>query len=168
MRRAIAIAAVLLCLQPRVGVAQGLDEAQVKAAFLFNFAKFVEWPGPANGPLVIAVAGDDRLADVLQGMVRGRTFAGRSFLIRALRHIDDPAGTHLLYIAPSRQRDDAGMLGRTHGAVLTVGETVQFLRDGGMVRLFREDQRLRFQIDAKAAAAAGLRVHAQLLSLAVN
>jgi hypothetical protein len=54
------------------------------------------------------------------------------------------------------------------GAVLTVGETVRFLRDGGMVRLFHEGGRLRFQIDAKIARAAGLRVHAQLLSLAAD
>ncbi len=166
--RATAIAAVLICLFPPLLPAQVLEESQVKAAFLFTFAKFVQWPAPVEGPLVIGVAGDERLADVLQALVKGRTFQGRAFVVRALRYADDPAGCDLLYIAPSREREDVGMLQRTHGAVLTVGETVRFLREGGMVRLFREDSRLRFQIDAKTAHKTGLRIHAQLLSLAVD
>jgi hypothetical protein len=168
VKRALALAAVLICLLPRPAAAQPLEESQVKAAFLFNFAKFVQWPSGAERPLVMGVAGDERLAEVLQALVRGRTFDGRTFVVRAMRHADDPAGCDLLYIAPSREREDAGMLQRTQGAVLTVGETVRFLRDGGMVRLFRDDSRLRFQIDAKTAHATGLRIHAQLLSLAAK
>ena len=168
MRRPLALAALLLCLCPPPAAAQLHEESQVKAAFLFNFAKFVHWPGLAQGSLVMGVVGDERLAEVLQALVKGRTFEGRTFTVRALRYADDPAGCDLLYIAPSRQREDAGMLERTRGPVLTVGETVQFLRDGGIIRLFRDDSRLRFQIDAKAAQAAGLKVHAQLLSLSAD
>ena len=168
MTRATAIGAVLICLFPAVAAAQVLEESQVKAAFLFNFAKFVQWPGMPTGPLVLGVAGDERLAEVLEVLVKGRAFEGRRFEVRALRHADDPAGCDLLYIAPSRDREDTDLLQRTNGAVLTVGETVRFLRDGGMVRLFREDSRVRFQIDARTAQKAGLRVHAQLLSLAAD
>ena len=147
-------------------LSQALDEGQAKAAFLFNVAKFVEWPGAAPGPLVIGIAGDDRLADMVEAAVKGRTLDGRAIAVRRLLHTDDPAGCHMLFIAPARQRQDAELLQRIQGPVLTVGETVQFLRDGGLVRLHIDNKRVRFQINAKAAAAAGLRVHAQLLALA--
>jgi hypothetical protein len=148
--------------------AQALEDSQAKATFLFNVAKFVEWPAGAEGPLIIGVAGDNRLADMVEALVRDRSINGRALAVRRLRHADDPAGSHLLFIAPARQRQDAEMLQRTHGPVLTVGETVQFLRDGGMVRLYVDNQRVRFQINAKIAADAGLKLHSQLLSLAAR
>jgi hypothetical protein len=148
--------------------AQVLDEAQAKAAFLFNVMKFVDWPGSAQGPLVIGIAGDDRLAELVEAAVKGRNLDGRPIAVRRLRHDDDPAGTHMLFIAPARQRQDAELLQRTRGAVLTVGETVQFLRDGGMVRLYLDRARVRFQINAKAATDVGLKIHSQLLSLAAS
>lgn len=164
----LALIGAVLCVctaAPRASE-QAIEEGQAKAAFLFNFAKFVQWPGLTDSPLVIGVVGDDHLAELVEATVRGRLIGGRSLRVRALRHGDDPAGCDMLYITPSRQREDAEMLRRVHGAVLTVGETVQFLRDGGMVRLFRDDDRVRFQVNAQAALDAGLKVHSQLLSLA--
>lgn len=88
--------------------------------------------------------------------------------MRRLRYADDPAGSHVLYVASSRQREDAEILQRTRGGVLTVGETVQFLRDGGIIRIFVEDRRVRFRVNSTALGAAGLKVHSQLLSLAAR
>jgi hypothetical protein len=148
--------------------AQTIDEEQAKALFLFNFARFVQWPDEGMGTIVIGVAGDDHLAETTETLVRGRTIDGRAVVVRRLRHADDPAGTHVLYVASSRQREDAEILQRTRGGVLTVGETVQFLRDGGIIRIFVENHRVRFQVNAPALGAAGLKVHSQLLSLAAR
>lgn len=147
---------------------QALDDAQAKAALLINVARFVQWPAPDAGPLRLCVSGDDRLANVLDGTVGSRTLDGRALTLQRLRPGDDGTGCHLLYLAASRQGGDAETLRRTRGPVLTVGETVQFLRDGGMVRVYVEDQRIRFQINAKAAESVGIRIHAQLLSLAAR
>ena len=145
-----------------------MDESQVKAAFLFNFAKFVQWPVEDRGPLVIGVVGDDAFGDVVQKVVQGRTVNGRDLAARRLSVGDQTAGCSVVFIAGSRQRDAADVLQRTHGAVLTVGETPQFVRDGGMVRFFVEDNHLRFQIDQSTAKAVGLKISSQLLTLAAR
>jgi hypothetical protein len=161
----VAVIALGVC---RTSHAQALEEEQAKALFLFNFARFVQWTDEGMGTIVISVAGDDRLADVTETMVRGRTIDGRAVAVRRLRHADDPAGSHVLYVASSRQREDAEILRRTRSGVLTVGETVQFLRDGGIIRIFVENRRVRFQVNPTSLAAAGLKVHSQLLSLAAR
>lgn len=145
---------------------QAFEENQVKAAFLFNFAKFVEWPATDSGPLVIGVAGDEALQQVIDRAVRGRALKGREMATRRLSRSDDPSTCHVVFFASSLQRDANEMLQRTHGPILTVGETVQFLRDGGMVRLYIENNRVRFQINQKNAEAAGLKISSQLMTLA--
>jgi hypothetical protein len=166
-RLALTCAVLWVCAPGPRAASQAIEEGHAKAAFLFNFARFVQWPASAS-PLRIGVVGDDHVAELLEAMVRDRQISGRTLQVRALRHGDDPAGCDMLYITPSRQREDVEMLRRIHGPVLTIGETVQFLRDGGMVRLFRDDDRVRFQINAQAATDAGLKVHSQLLSLAAQ
>jgi hypothetical protein len=168
--RALLLASVALIALCVCGTshAQTIEEGQAKALFLFNFARFVQWPDEGMGTIVISVAGDDHLAETTEALVRGRTIDGRAVVVRRLRHADDPAGTHVLYVASSRQREDAEILQRTRSGVLTVGETVQFLRDGGIIRVFVENRRVRFQVNATALATAGLKVHSQLLSLAAR
>jgi hypothetical protein len=161
------VALIALCVST-ISHAQAIEEEQAKALFLFNFARFVDWPDEGMGTIVIGVAGDNNLAEVTEALVRGRTIDGRAVVVRRLRHADDPAGAHVLYVASSRQREDAEILQRTRGGVLTVGETVQFLRDGGVIRIFVENRRVRFQVNATALGAAGLKVHSQLLSLAAQ
>jgi hypothetical protein len=161
----VAVIALGVC---ATSYAQAIEEEQAKALFLFNFARFVQWSDEGMSTIVIGVAGDDHLADITETVVRGRTIDGRAVVVRRLRHADDPAGSHVLYVASSRQREDAEILRRTRGGVLTVGETVQFLRDGGIIRIFVEDRRVRFQVNATALGAAGLKVHSQLLSLAAR
>lgn len=152
----------------RTAESAAIEESQVKAAFLFNFAKFVQWPTPPAGAMVIGVAGDRAFGELVDRMVHGRAINGRELVTRRLAYADDPAGCHVLFISGSQQRDVADMLLRTRGPVLTVGETVQFLRDGGMVRFYLENSRVRFQINQKNAEAAGLKVSSQLLTLAAR
>jgi hypothetical protein len=145
-----------------------LDESQVKAAFLFNFAKFVQWPADDRGALVIGVVDDGGFSDVVEKVIRGRSVNGRELTARRLSIGDEPAGCNVLFIPGAQHRDAADVLRRTRGAVLTVGETPQFVRDGGMVRFFVEDDHVRFQINQKSAEAAGLKISSQLLTLATR
>jgi hypothetical protein len=149
-------------------VANQIDEGQMKAAFLFNFAKFVQWPASQGGPLVIGVAGDEVFSTLVARLIEGRTVNGREVATRKLGRGDDPVGCHILFIASFLQRESTTMLQRAPRSVLTVGETAQFIRDGGMVRFYVDDHRLRFEIDQKNAEAAGLKVSSQLLTLAAR
>jgi hypothetical protein len=147
---------------------QTLSDGQVKAAFLYNFAKFVRWPDAAEGPLVIGIAGNDAFADIFTQTVRGRNVNGRELQAKRLATGDDPAGCQVVFVGAMRSHDEAEWLQRVKGPVLTVGETIQFLRDGGMVRFYVENNNVRFQINQKRAEAAGLKISSQLLMLAVR
>jgi hypothetical protein len=143
-------------------------EVQVKAAFLFNFAKFVQWPGPNDGPLVIGIVGDDAFAEIVTKTVKGRSINARELQTRRLAIGDDPSGCHVVFVAAMRPHDAAELIQRVRGPVLTVGESVQFLRDGGMVRFYVENNKMRFEISQRNAEAAGLKVSSQLLTLAAR
>ncbi len=100
-----------------------MTESQVKAAFLYNFASFVVWPGPSDGPLVIGIAGDDAFAEIVGQVVRGRKVNNREFQTRRVKSADDPSGCHMLYVGVMRPHDAAELMERVRGPVLTVGET---------------------------------------------
>lgn len=169
-RSAILAAVMTLAIVGRAWTGTALDtqaagELQVRAAFLFNFAKFVEWPA-AGRPLVICIAGNAALATVAEQTVRGRLVDARPVAVRSLAATRPVDGCDLLYLADLSADDASALLSRVRGAVLTVGETARFLRDGGMVRVFIEDNRMRFQVNLKQTEAAGLKISSQLLSLA--
>lgn len=145
------------------------DERLVKAAFLYNFVKFVEWPTPAAAPFVVGIVGDDGMARVVEDVVRGRTAQGRELVVRRLADTDDPRGCHLVFVTAEADGRAREVIQRARGAqILTVGETPYFLREGGMIRFLVDDSRIRFQIDAASVGSAGLRISSQLLSLAVR
>jgi hypothetical protein len=166
----VLVTACALSLFPGAGRSAGsdLDEYQVKAAFLFNFAKFVAWPDhDSTGPLVVGIVGDDPFGDTIDRIVRGKTINGRGIVIRRHNRGDDLRTSHIVFISASEGRHVGDILLRARGAaVLTVGETEDFLRAGGLVQFFIENNRIRFAINADAAGAAGLKIKSQLLSLA--
>jgi hypothetical protein len=171
-RRQTGLAAVALVLWCTAATAAGpataptrAEEDAVKVAFLFNFAKFVQWPQPSNGPLLVCVVAEGEFAELVSRLVRGNTVDSRELTARQLKESDDPADCEMLFVSALRQKQSVEMLQRARGPILTVGETVQFMRDGGMVRLFVEDNRLRFQINQRAAEATGLKVSSKLLTL---
>lgn len=144
---------------------QPLAEVQVKGAFLFNFAKFVTWPA-ADRPLTICVADNAPLLAATTEIVRGRLVDGRTVVARGLSASGPADGCDLLYLGDLKADAAVAILARLRGPVLTVGETPRFLRDGGMVRVFLEGNRMRFQVNRKQAEAAGLKLSSQLLALA--
>jgi YfiR/HmsC-like len=172
MRRLLSVAMVGVAMgcvgKAAAGPDRGrFDEYQVKAAFIYNFAKFIAWPD-APGPLVIGVVGEDPFGEVLDNAVRGKTAAGRPIKVRRLGDNDEPNTCNIVFISTSEKRRVAELLRRAGDGVLTVGELPQFSEDGGIVRFFLDNNRVRFQINARAADRAGLKIHSQLLSLAAH
>lgn len=150
--------------------AAGLPEYAVKAAFVFNFAKFVDWPAgafPAERPFVIGVLGEDPFGAALDEIVRGGALQGRPVAVARYRSAEQAAACQVLFIARSERALQAAALKALAGKpVLTVGDAEDFLSAGGMIRLHARAGRIRFDVNKAAADKAGLRISAQLLKLA--
>jgi hypothetical protein len=142
-------------------------EAQVRAGYLYNFAMFVEWPAAqAQEPLTIAVLGDDFFAFALR-QINGRLANGRKIVVKNVDESDDLARTSILYIASADDRAAAAALSRVaRSPVLTVGESPRFTQIGGIVRLYTDESRLRFEINVSRSQQTDLRISSKLLGLA--
>jgi hypothetical protein len=171
IQRAVLAATLILAVTGWGGptaAAPKMDEYQAKAAFLYSFLKFVQWPS-ADGPLTVAVLGDDPFDWRLDDVMRGRSANGREIVVKRIRASDDVSEYQVVFVSASEAPNVADILKRARGApVLTVGEMSTFVEDGGMVRLFVDGERIRFQVGAHAVQQARLRVSAQLLSLAAR
>jgi len=148
-----------------------LSEYQVKAAYLFNFLKFVEWPNESFAdplaPIVIGVVGDDPFGNALPQVVIGKTVQGRDLVIRIYRAGEDLRGAHILFISSSEKKRLPMILSGLRGSsVLTVADTEGFLEAGGMIQFQSENNRVRFAINVDATSRAKLKMSSKLLSLA--
>ena len=153
--------------------AQSSGEYQVKAAFLYNFAKFVDWPGDSfgnsNAPLVIGVIGDDPFGGALDQAINGKTINGRTLVVRRLRWGQDLRSCHILFISSSERQRLPQIIQSLRGAsVLTVGDMGQFNQQGGIINFILEANKVRFEINSRAADQARLKISSKLLSLAKN
>ena len=147
-----------------------VDEYQVKAAFLFNFAKFVEWPNEAfsdpNAPLVITVFGEDPFNGSLEA-VKGKLVNNRKLTIRRVKDIQEIGKSNVLFVSPSARKELGRILEALQGQnVLTVGEDGAFTQCGGIINFVKEDNRVRFEVNVTAAERAGLKISSRLLALA--
>jgi hypothetical protein len=146
------------------------DEYSVKAAYLYNFARFVEWPAETVDPglpLVIAVLGQDAFGAVLKQAVQSETVNGRAISVRSVSRLEDLRYCHILFFGSSNKTRLAEVLRVTAGAgVLTVGETEEFLRLGGVIAFVPEGNKIRFEINLGAARRNRLTISARLLSVA--
>ena len=147
-----------------------VDEQTARAAALRNVAKFVEWPsGWRTSSFVIAVAADDAFVEVLLGLARTTRLHDREIQVRRLEPSEDHCLCEILFVSAEEGQRVSALLHHARGNnVLTIGETTAFLREGGIVRLFRDDDRLRLQISTKNMESSGLRISSRLLSLAVR
>jgi hypothetical protein len=144
---------------------QSVTQPALRAAFLYNFAKFTEWSSDASpGPLTICVLDDSAVEGALSDLVGGSTINGRAVTIS---HGERLRACHLVYLGvPDRERA-ASILYELQGAsVLTVSNGPEFVRLGGIVGLFVDEGRMRFVINPDAAQRAGLRLSSRLLQLA--
>lgn len=153
---------------PTAASAQTASGADLKAAFLLNFSKFVEWPaGTAGEPLMIGVLGDDAVADALRDLAGGKSVGGRPLVARRVVLKDTLAELQMLFIGASENARMAEALQRTSsGHVLTVSDQDRFCEHGGIIEFRSERDRVRFDIDLDRAERAGLVINSKLLALA--
>ena len=148
-------------------------EYQIKAAFIFNFTKFVEWPSDhfesEDAPIVLGILGTNPFGDELANAVKGRQVAGRRFVVKEFAEIAAAHCAEMLFVpSGSEQLLEPEMLASLHRAgALTIGESAHFSQAGGMITFMTEGNRVRFIIDREAIGVSRLSFSAQLLNLAV-
>lgn len=146
------------------------DEAQIKAAFVYNFLKFVEWPADSfRGPqdtFVVAIIGVGPTADATERFLQSKKVGERPLLVRRLRWDQSLAGLDAAFVAERDEKKLRRVLDAAAIAtVLTIGEGKDFATRGGVIALLIEDRKVRFDIDTGAAHMAGLQVSSKLLAL---
>ncbi len=149
------------------------SEYQLKAAFLFNFAKFVEWPPAAfaepTAPLIIGILGENPFGDVLEETVRGKSLNNHPLAVRTFRSVAESTNCHVLFISSSEKKRLPEILKGIEGsAVLTVSEIDRFTETGGMINFVSEGNKIRLKINDGAAKTAGLKIGSKLLGLAAR
>ena len=157
-----------MLIQQRQVQAQSAEVNQVKAAYLYNFAKFVEWPAEAyrdaDDPAIICAVGDDRTGEILQQAVSGKKANGRRVEARYPRTPRDMRSCHVLFIGFSEKGRISDVLHDLENShVLTVGQMQQFIPLGGMINLAQNNGRIELEIDPETAEAAGLKISSRLL-----
>ena len=147
-------------------------EARVKAAFVFNFARYVDWPDTAfaddRSPYVVGIYGRSDLAEALEETLRDKSVHGRSVTLRRFSRAE-PVGQplHLLVVAHGEPVDLRTLASSTPGApVLTVGDTAGFCQRGGAINFYLEDGKVRFEMNLDVIERLGLRVSSSLMRLA--
>lgn len=167
------LAVVMMASVSMMGAAQTAtsQEYQVKAAFLFNFAQYTQWPSnsfpEATSPLVIGIIGNDPFGAMLDELVRGEKVNGHPLVVQRYRHVEEIKACHILFTSESERKRVEDLFAQTKGrSILTVGDTEPFVRQGGMVRFYTESGKIRFEINVEATKQSHLEVSSRLLRLA--
>jgi hypothetical protein len=165
----IALTAVMGFILLGIAAAQEMEQ-NVKAAYLYNFTKYVTWPAGCfesnESPIVIGIVGTDSLGGALDSAVSGKTVDGRRLVVKHYRWNQDLSTCEVLFV-PAGEMGNAALLERIkRKPVLTVGESPGFARRNGIVNFVIEANRVRFEINASAARDSGITVSSKLLSLA--
>jgi len=173
--RALACVGLLAALLvPAAGGTVGQEASRVsaeydlKAAFLFNFTQFVEWPPEAfpeaSTPITIGILGDDPFGRSLDEMVADEVVRNRKLLIRRFRDVAQVDACHVLFVSPSETRSlDRVLAALDRRSILTVGENPDFVAHSGIVAFVLSHNRLRLRINLAAARAARLTISSKLL-----
>ena len=169
--RALGLVVALLASAPALPALPAPGEYQVKAVFLFNFARFVEWPPvtfvSANAPFSLCVYGDDPFGADLDAVVRGESAGGRQIVVRRLHELRDVAQCQIVFIAGSADRELEPLLATLdRRATLTVSDLEGAARRGAMIHMMTVNGRIRLRINIDAVRAAHLTVSSNLLRAA--
>jgi uncharacterized protein DUF4154 len=164
------LGAMILIVSPRAQ-SQTAGEYQLKAAFLYNFAKFIEWPpgdfADASTPLRICVLGQDPFGQELRNIANDKIVNGRKLQVNQVGDLQTARACHILFIASSQKAGLKQALESLRGTgALTVGDTKGFVEQGGMINFVLENERVRFEVNHKAAEQAGLKISSKLLNVA--
>ena len=151
--------------------ARAQSEDQIKAAFLFNFARYVEWPDEAfasgSAPVRICMAGAGDFASIVSQAVGGKSVGERAVDVVSDTGLGDAGGCHILYVGEGLDAGaDAVASSVSGGHVFTVADREGFAASGGIANFIRADNKIRFEINPSAAKQAGLKISSRLLRLA--
>jgi hypothetical protein len=147
------------------------NEYKVKAAFIYNFVQFIEWPASSFGadpkaPIIVATLGTDPFDGALEQSTAGREVNGRPIVVRHFPTGADVTACHVLYCGAAPLSEIRIAMERSGGSCLIVGESHELLDAGGVIQFYTEDNKLRFEINVKAAEHQKLKISAKLLKLA--
>ncbi len=147
------------------------SEYLIKAGYIYNFAKLVEWPASSfaqpDSPIVIGIVGNDPFGPIIDKVLEGKKVNGHPFLIKRLKAIADVKECHILFIGSSLGPHVAETIRMTRGTpVLTISEIPGFADRGGIINLTLEQNKVRFEVNVDAAKEADLNISSRLLVLA--
>ncbi len=153
------------------GQTTATSEYQVKAAFLFHFAQFVDWPPEAfkakDSPITYCTVGEDPFQGALDASLNGKKMGERAFRVLHFKQAQEAKECQVLFLGLTEKKSIAAELENLKRApVLTVGESEHFAQGGGIIGFFLEDNKVRFEINLEAAEHAKLKISARLLALA--
>ena len=143
-------------------------EYQIKAAFLYNFVRFIEWPQEPTADIVIGILGEDPFGSAIE-TIEGKPAKGKTLVIKRFSELKGLENCHILFISRSEEGQLSFILGKLKNtSVLTVGEMSQFNQKGGMIQFLIEENKIRFSVHLTIAKERGLQISSQLLKLAKN
>jgi hypothetical protein len=165
----LAAAAAILSLAAPAGSAAGtLSEYEVKAGFIYNFGKLVEWPAdalPAGAPVYVCLLGDDPFGPA-KDVFNGRNVDGHALEVRQVAAVSELSGCQIVFVPASQARNLRAIVDSPRSPMLTVGDTEGFAQQGVIVNFYRAEENVRFEINVDAARRAHLAISSRLLNLA--
>ena len=167
------LALLLLGIGPQSAPAQTkvkLTEIEARAAFLYSVLPFIDWPAESlteeDSPIIIGVWGDDAFAKFLEDFLREESVKNRKLEVRRPQKSEEAKACHLLFFSKNAGRFAPVLRDLNQAAILTVGDAGDFTRQGGIIRLFFESNKVRFEVNIDAVKCQGVTVSGQLLKIA--
>jgi hypothetical protein len=168
--RLVKVGLILTLLWMPTAAESTLSESEVKVGYLYNFAKFVEWPSVASepgGPLVVGIVGKDDIGKLLEQTLEGKMVNKRQLRIQRSENSAGLKKCHIVFFGKSASKNLKSQLKELEAqAILTVGETGDFTRQGGMIGLLLEDNRVKIEVNMAAVERGGLQISSRVLQLA--
>jgi hypothetical protein len=167
----LALCSLLYAEAPTGAQSEPLSEFQIKAGFLFNFTKFVEWPADAfsdsSVPIVLGVMGDNPVTNLVTETAAGKAVNGRAVTVKRFKEQQDLRGCQILFVSSSEEKHIGQILEKLRGSsVLTVGEANGFAESGGIINFLVEGNKVRLELNLEAAARARLKISAKVIAVA--
>ena len=149
---------------------ESAPEYEVKGAYLYNFAKFVQWPRAASqseNTIVIGILGKDPFGPLLEQILDGKTANEKTFVIKRAARVDDLADCHMVFISAANEKFlKEALKALQRASILTIGDSSDFTRLGGMISLQLEQNKIHFVVNLDAVERSGITISSRALQLA--
>ena len=174
-RTAVLLFGLIFLSQIFCGAQETPTEYQIKAAFVYNFVKFVEWPPQSftstNSPIIIGLLGKNVFGDNVEQAIRNKVINNRELQFKVFQSVAEATNCNVLFVSASERRHYSEILKAFRDrSILTVSESDgsdDFIRDGGIINFVIVDKHVRFQINDANARSVGLKISSDLLSIAI-